>query len=402
MPDPLQNVPHIHCALICVEAPLDDAGMPTALPRIFGKPAIFHQVKQLHRFGVNDIIMSVDAVPAELPQLIEQLCLDGNNVRLMRSNGSAADDVGFQHPFLLISPDIWVDDVSLQDALLWKSNSIGIVEEEPANYRFERIDLNRRWSGIAVLEANLLQHSTSMPEGWNLASFLLRHALQLGAKEIAISQKRVTDGSLLKISNESEYENVAATILSAVHELGALESAIGTMGRRLISPVSQNLWLAAVFAYAPMALSLFSAGLANANFAGWALALLISALCLEVFRQQIRSTEYYGKSKDYLRIAGQITGLATVATALWRGGESLSDAIFLTAVGSGLIMMSYMAPTSRSVRFISPLTVAILLIAGFAFGALSVASKVSIATMLALNIWSLWRQQRTAGQLNSN
>lgn len=402
MPDPLQNIPHIQCALICVEAPLDDAGMPTALPRIFGKPAIFHQAKQLQRFGVSDIIISVDAVPAELPHLIEQLRVDGNNVRLMRSNGSATDVVGFQHPFLLISPDIWVDDVSLQDALLWKSNSIGIVEEEPANYRFERIDLNRRWSGISVLEANFLQHSTSMPEGWNLASFLLRHALQLGAKEIAISQKRVTDGSLLKISNESEYEKVAATILSAGHEFGALEFAFAALGSRLISPVSQTPWLAAAIEHAPIALSLSSAGLAYANFPGWALALLISALCLEVFRQQIRSTEYCSKSKDYLRIAGQVIALATIVIALWRAGESLSDAIFLTAVGSGLILMSHMVPTLRSVRFMSPLTVAILLISGFAFGALALASKISIAAILALNIWSLWQQQRTAGQLNSN
>ncbi|MEQ1549696.1 hypothetical protein [Sphingorhabdus sp.] len=402
MPDPLQNIPHIQCALICVEAPLDDAGMPTALPRIFGKPAIFHQAKQLQRFGVSDIIISVDAVPAELPHLIEQLRVDGNNVRLMRSNGSAADAVGFQHPFLLISPDIWVDDVSLQDALRWKSNSVGIVEEEPANNRFERIDLNRRWSGIAALEANFLQYSTSMPEGWNLASFLLRHALQLGAKEITISQQRITDGSLLKISNESEYEKVAATILSAGHELGVLESAIGALGHRLISPVSKTPWLPALVNYAPIALSLSSAGLAYANFPGWALALLISALCLDVFRQQIRSTEYFSKSKDYLRIAGQVIALATVATTLWRGGQTLSDAIFLTAIGSGLILMSHMAPTSRLVRLVSPLTVAILLIAGFAFGALALASKVSIAAILALNIWSLWQQQRTAGQLNSN
>ena len=402
MPDLLQNDPQILCALICVEAPLDDAGMPTTLPRMFGKPAIFHQVKQLQRFGVSDIIISVDAVPAELPHLIEQLRVDGNNVRLMRSNGSAADAVGLQHPFLLISPDIWVDDVLLQGALRWKSNSIGIVEEEPANNRFERIDLNRRWSGIAVLEADYLQYSTSMPEGWNLASFLLRHSLQLGAKEIAISQKRVTDGSLLKISNESEYEKVAATILSAGQEFGALESAAAVLGRRLISPVSQNPWLATFIEHAPIALSLSSAGLAYANFAGWALALLISALSLEVLRQQIRSTEYFGKSKDYLQIAGQITALATVATALWRGGETLSDAIFLTAVGSGLILMSHMGPTSRLVRLVSPLTVAILLIAGFAIGALAVASKISIAAILALNIWSVWQQKRTAGQLNSN
>ncbi|MBP6434969.1 MAG: hypothetical protein KA292_09940, partial [Sphingorhabdus sp.] len=63
----------VRSALLCVESLPDALGSPAGLPKIFGRPLLFHQIKQLERLGVTDIVVAVDTVPAELPQLVDRL-----------------------------------------------------------------------------------------------------------------------------------------------------------------------------------------------------------------------------------------------------------------------------------------------------------------------------------------
>lgn len=371
------------------------------LPQIFGKPAIFHQVKQLQRLGVDDIIIAVDAIPGELPQLVDQMQAEGGNVRLLRPvNFSDADC--FDGPFLLVAPELWIDDGLLQEALSWKANSVGTVEEGPANGLFERIDLNRRWSGIAVLEAGILLQSRNMPEGWSLASFLLRHSLQLGASEVAISQQRITDGSLLHVSSTGDYEKLIGAHFFEFRQSGTVETFITDLSRRCIAPVSQKPVLMAAFGWAPVVVSIASVAVAYGGHVMAALAVYVLALCLETFRRQLRAIEYHAKTNDYLSWAIQFAGTATLLASFWRSGESLVDISFLTTLLVALVLMSQMSPKDRMLRTISPLAVTLSLLIGLFLFPLSLVAKSVIFILLGLNVGARWGQMRNLGQLNSN
>ncbi|HMS18980.1 hypothetical protein [uncultured Sphingorhabdus sp.] len=387
--------------MICVETPLDNFGAPAMLPKIFGKPAIFHQVKQLQRLGVDDIIIAVDAIPGELPQLVEQMRAEGGNVRLLRPvNFSEADY--FDGPFLLVAPELWLDDGLLQEVLSWKANSVGTVEEGPANGLFERIDLNRRWSGVAVLEAGILLQSKEMPEGWSLASFLLRHSLQLGASEVAISQQRITDGSLLHVSSTGDYEKIIGSHFLEFRQSGTMEAVVANLSGGLIAPVSQRPALMAAFGWAPVVVSIASVAVAYGGHIMAALAVYVLALCLETLRQQLRAIEYHVKANDYLSWAIQFAGTATLLASFWRSGESLVDMSFLTTLLVALVLMSHMSPKDRTLRTISPLAVTLSLLIGLFLFPLSLVAKSVIVILLGLNIGARWGQMRNLGQLNSN
>ena len=384
-----------------METPLDPAGLVTDLPRIFGKPVIFQQVKQLQRVGITDIVIAVDAIPGELPQFVEQLSQDGIRVRLMRPNIISCDN-GFQSPFLLVSQDLWVDDALLREVVRWKAQSIGIVEEDPAHSLFERIDLNRRWSGLAVLQSDYLQYSKDMPDGWSFASFLLRHALQSGAGEVPIDRRLKAGGLLKRISNPADFENLFSSAMSNGQSTGILESLVSRISFQLVPPVARNSSLLVTFRWAPVLLSLVSVGLAFLEFSVPAAAMIVLTLSLEQFRNQLRAIEYHDKSSNYGSLFVHIIAVTTMLILLWRSGEFLLDAVFLTFAASGLLVMALLAPHRQAFRFMSPLAMAVLLCLGSILNSLALFTKIGILLMTALSLWAGWRSIRNDGQLNSN
>ncbi len=294
----------VRSALLCVESLPDALGSPAGLPKIFGRPLLFHQIKQLERLGVTDIVVAVDTVPAELPQLVDRLSNAACKVRLMRQTSEPSDIPEFAGDFLLVASEIWVGDGLLTEALEWERNSIAILPEEPANLRFERIDLSRRWAGLAVLDRAAMAHIAKMPEGWSLGSFLLRHALQTGAGEVAIEQSQITGGALRKISGPDDLADAAGNMVIQGDEAGAIEAALGGVSRGLIYPLTRHPWLVAAAIWSPLLLSLVTAAFAYFGYTGSALLALLFVPGLEVVRGQLRAVEYQNGQMDYARIVG--------------------------------------------------------------------------------------------------
>ena len=52
--------------------------------------------------------------------------------------------------------------------------------------RYERIDADSRWAGLALLDGALLQRTAAMLRDWDLQSTLLRRAVQAGARQLAV------------------------------------------------------------------------------------------------------------------------------------------------------------------------------------------------------------------------
>lgn len=377
----------VHCALLCVETPLDATGGPVALPKIHGKPVLFHQIKQLERFGFDDIFIAVDTLPAELPALVEQLAVGGMKIRIVRQTADQFADILFESDFLVVAPDIWIEDALLGSLLSWPKNSIGILAEDPANALFERIDLSRRWSGLAVLDRMAIGHCAKLPEGWNIASFLLRHSLQSGAREIGIEQSAVTAGALRKLTGPEEISAIAAQISTVPARTGWLESLLGAGGSRLMPAVTNMEWLAATVSWSPLILSLAAALSAYFRYSGISLVLFVSALCVDVIRQQLRAVEYRQSATDFVRPAAFFALSVTFALILLNVGADMFDAVFVALILVGQALLARRSGNRILCRIVSPLNLGLALLLAWLTVPLIAAAKLLAAALLAANLF---------------
>lgn len=391
------KVAAVHSALLCVETPLDANGQPVALPKIHGKPALFHQIKQLERFGINDIVVAIDSLPAELPALVEQLNAGESNIRIVRQNAAGLAELMFESDFLLVAPEIWIEDELLRSTLSWPKNAIGILAEEPANARFERIDLSRRWAGLALLDRTAIAHCAKMPDGWNIASFLLRHALQSGAREVGIEQSAVASGALRKLASPEEFSSIAAKISIVPERTGWLESLLGAGSSRLMPAITNMDWLSATISWSPLVMALASALTAYFRYSGIALILLVIALCADVFRQQLRAVEYRQSARDFIRPAAFFALSVTLALLLLNVGAAVFDASFVTIMLVGLAMLARQSGSRWMCRIVSPLNLGLALLLIWLSVPLLAAAKIVAVALLAANLFAGWKA-RYSGQ----
>lgn len=401
----LQGTPDsrkIRSALLCVEPSLDTTGNPVPLAQIYGKPVLFHQIKQLERLGVTDIVVAVDTVPADLPKLIDRLN-DGNvSVRLMRQISDPSNSPEFDDAFLLVGSGLWIADKLLADALAWDCNSIAVLPEDPANGEFERIDLSRRWAGYATFDKAALAHCAKMPEGWSLDSFLLRHALQTGARDVAIDQSSVTGRALHKISASDDLEMVATNLIVLDEDGGKIEALLANVSSRWIYRLAAQPWLVAAFAWGPPVLALGSIVSSYFGYVSGALLVLVLALGLDVVRRQLRLVEYRSAGIDAVQVTIYGALAVSVTLSFIDAGADVGDGLFLACMMFGLLLLGRLASESRATGIISPLSIGLLLLLVSILMPFLTGTKIIIAGMLAVLLCARWVSGRKLARLNSN
>lgn len=370
---------------------MDATGQPVALPKIHGKPVLFHQIKQLERFGFDDIVIAVDTLPAELPALVEQLVVGETKIRIVRQTAGQFADTLFESDFLVVAPDIWIEDALLASLLSWPKNAIGILAEDPANALFERVDLSRRWSGLAVLDWIAIGHCAKMPEGWSIASFLLRHALQSGAREIGIEQSAVAAGGLRKLTGPEDISAIAAQISTVPERTGWFESLLGAGGNRLMPAVTAMEWLAATVSWLPFVLSLAAALSAYFRYSGISLVLLVIALCGDVIRQQLRVVEYRQSTADFVRPVAFAALSVTFALILLNVGADMFDAAFVTLMLVGLAILGRRSQSRLLCTMVSPLNLGLGLLLAWLTVPLVAAAKIAAVALLGAKLFTSWK-----------
>lgn len=167
--------------LIIATAEIDgENGLCAELP-VAGQALIEHQARLVASAGADHIVVLVERLPAGLLAAIDRLKRDGLTVDIARSVEDAADRI---HPDerLIVVADSLVADRATVDLMAGQSGvSVLVVPDTPENARWERIDANARWGGLAMLDGALLRRTAAMLGDWDLQSTLLRRAVQSGA-----------------------------------------------------------------------------------------------------------------------------------------------------------------------------------------------------------------------------
>jgi hypothetical protein len=155
-----------------------------------GRTLLERQARLAASAGAALIIVLVESFPAELAQAVERLRGEGLQVVTARSAAEAAAALSPGMRLMLIA-DGFVGDRTHVERLLGADRPVLLaVTDRGFDDKFERIDGDTRWAGLAVMDADLLRDTALMPSDWDVQSTLLRRALQTGVRPLPLEDAR--------------------------------------------------------------------------------------------------------------------------------------------------------------------------------------------------------------------
>jgi hypothetical protein len=385
-------------ALICIEGSAD----AVALQALYGQPLLFHQIKQLQRLGIKDIAVAIETIPSAVLALADRLASEGTPITLLRNPADLATFCPAGSALLVRSSDVWADDHLLKELLSTNGARIATLSEQPENQAFERIDLNRRWAGLAMIDGAVVARANDLTEGWSLDSVLLRHAIQASVAEMPVKQDAVASGVLRKLDGGTAVANLGGVLGGNSDDLSSVERALAKLWRPILPHVWQNSWVRPAVEWSFPVLSALSAALAFSSFSVLASIVAIIGLFLSNFRYQVRAAEYVGARRDLLAWISLILLVVSLILLLEHAGAgplgaTLSAVILATSIG----IASFGNP-EKWLREFSPQMAATIVMLGCILNALPlIVSVLTIATLAAI-FTSHSAARKTDTELNPN
>ncbi|MEA3061834.1 MAG: hypothetical protein QOJ94_1615 [Sphingomonadales bacterium] len=190
-------------ALIAAYHEADEPGgrLRATLP-LAGRTVVERQARLAASAGADPIVVAVERVPADLIAAIDRLRGQGLKVIVARSAAEAAEAVHPDDRLLVMADGLVLAESHIDRLLALDGLALLTVPDRRVDDRFERIDADSRWAGLALLDGALLKHTAEMLRDWDLQSTLLRRAVQSGARQIALRGEPADDQLTLAESRE--------------------------------------------------------------------------------------------------------------------------------------------------------------------------------------------------------
>jgi hypothetical protein len=174
-------------ALISAYQESDEPGGPLrAVLPLAGRTLVERQAKLAALAGARKIVVLVERVAPDLLAAIDRLRREGLTVMLSRSAEEAAGQVDPSDPLLLIADGFIGDEAQIRRVVAATPPTLLTVPDTAVDDRFERIDADCRWAGLALIDGALLAETASMLRDWDPQSTLLRRAVQSGARMLSV------------------------------------------------------------------------------------------------------------------------------------------------------------------------------------------------------------------------
>jgi hypothetical protein len=155
-----------------------------------GRTLIERQARLAAGAGASIIVILVESFPAELVQAVERLRSEGLKVVTARTAAEAAAAIAPGMRLMLVA-DGFVGDRAHIERLMESGRPVLLaVTDRGFDDRFERIDGDTRWAGLALMDGDLLRDAAMMPSEWDVQSTLLRRALQTGVQPVPLVDER--------------------------------------------------------------------------------------------------------------------------------------------------------------------------------------------------------------------
>lgn len=177
----------------------------SALNIIFSHTVIEEQIEQLIRLKFNQIFLYVGQLSSALTDIIDSYKNRNVEIILIRTALDLKSKLGGD-PFLLLGDSIIIkDEIIVQHILKCDQKpKLFVLDSRDENAAFERLDLNNRWAGLALLSGNIFSNITNVADDWSVESLLVRMALQQNMMSEQLPNHLVRDCQILLIKNRDD------------------------------------------------------------------------------------------------------------------------------------------------------------------------------------------------------
>lgn len=322
-------------ALIAAYQEDDEGGLRALLP-LAGQSLIEYQARCLAAAQISPIIVLVERIPPALNEAFERLRLDGITVTPVSDVNEVATRFDAGTLVLLLGDGIVPPPELIAGLVTEAEVAVITVPDDHDHQRFERIDAEARWAGVAVVDSHLIASTAAMLGDWDLQSTLLRRTLQAGAVRLPAGedggepllvdrpdQLADFERAMIAASRGSRRDFASRYLLPPVEDFAT--------ERLLDSPVRPT-WLV----WTALALSLAAAA---AFLKGWglaALALLVISLPLDLIAARIATLRLRPLPITMVsrRLLWPASGAALLALGWWQSQSGGGWGAVVTALAT--------------------------------------------------------------------
>lgn len=271
-----------------------------ALPLAQGRLAMLH-VDLAAEAGAGEILCLVGAVDDRIREIEAYAARRAIAFHLVRSTADISVRLASEDELLVIADGLYV--APGDTSRLARQTGTFVATFAPGDgarvlvERFERIDINHVWAGLACVRARDLVEARDLPGDWSIQSALLRLAVQKGYRRELLPFALAEAGRIAIVREAGEIETLA---------LEELAGSAGALGGRLVQAgplrsLARRAWAApwsrSALRIAALSLPAVAIGLAMGGLSMAALALLLAG----------RATGH-AANRLFGRFAGMVTG----------------------------------------------------------------------------------------------
>ena len=202
------------------------ASLRATLP-LAGRTLIERQARLAASAGAGSIVIHVERMPVDLVAAIDRLRRERLPILVARNAEEAGEAVDPSDRVLLIADGAVADASQLARLAAMEGPAVLTVPDSAFDDRYERIDADSRWGGLAAFDGALLKETTAMLRDWDLQSTLLRRALQAGARHVA------AEGAIGILDSRADLDALEKRILRSA------EGARTGWASRLLAPLER-------------------------------------------------------------------------------------------------------------------------------------------------------------------
>ena len=345
-------------ALIAAYQEDDQGGLRAVLP-LAGQTLIEYQARCAAAAGAAPVIVIVERVPTMLQEAFERLRSDGIPIVAVSDAQEAASRFEPHGMILLLGDGILPTPELIEQVAAEAEPAVATVADTPEHERFERIDAQARWSGVALVEGHLLASTAAMLGDWDLQSTLLRRVIQEGAVRVALNEDTGTpllvdapdqlpdfERAMISASRGARRDFTSRLLLAPIEDFATA---------KLIETAVRPLWLV----WAAVALTI-AAGAAFLK--GWpavAVGLLLLSAPLDLIAARLAVLRLRPLPTGLLsqRLLWPAAGVALIALGSWRmttsGWGALATALSAAAFAEAARIEAPRVPMSGEIWLFS-------------------------------------------------
>lgn len=185
-------------------------GLRATLP-IAGRTLAERQARLAMSAGAGAVLVLAGERADQLAPAAARLRADGIETRVAASAGEAARAVQASDLLLLVGDGFLAGEEDARRIIEADGFALLTVADHLVDERFERVDGDSRWAGLALVDGQLLKHTAAILQDWDFQSTLLRRAVQEGARQLRAQD----EPALIAAARGSDLEELQSRILES-------------------------------------------------------------------------------------------------------------------------------------------------------------------------------------------